>query len=83
MKHVLLAILVAFVFPMAVRADYVSTSFADLVGTSDAIVIGEISSVDEDTYSLTIEDVLAGPVMENETNGSVTGFAPGAGRTTK
>ncbi len=66
MKHVLVLILVAFVFPTAVCAHYVPTNFADLAGTSDAIVVGDISKIDENTYSLTVEDVLAGPAMKGQ-----------------
>jgi len=66
MRHIAVLILIAFGFPTTVRAAYVITNFVDLAGNSDAIVVGTIAEVAEDTYSLTVEEVLAGAVMEGE-----------------
>jgi len=66
MKRIPVCFLVVFASPITASADYVRTSFADLAGTSAAIVVGTIAEVDEDTFLLSVEDVLAGPTKKGE-----------------
>lgn len=67
MNRALLPLLAVTLLCRTAVADYVPTSFVDLVATSPKIAVGKITAVGRDTVTLTVEDVIVGPGVVGET----------------
>lgn len=67
MKLAPCAIIFALLFAHSAVADYRPTYFADLAATSEVVAAGTIVGLEDETFTLKIDDVIAGPVKTGDT----------------